>query len=163
MTTQAEAGLRLCHGLGLAAVLSVVLGGVGLGTTMAAPGAAAEGSALDGKVRPPAGTGRPVCVHVGTRSEGWAWPNGRFIGWAKCAGVIPECKPAGPRGGEGWYANGALIGADECTKPGDTYRVRRRSEPSTSRRSRARPTTSPSTAPSHAAGTYTLRVDCACN
>jgi len=62
----------------------------------------------------PAGEGgRPVCVRVGTRSEGWAWPSGHFIHWAKCKGVTPRCDPHGKEGA-GWYARGALIANDAC-------------------------------------------------
>ena len=68
-------------------------------------------------------TGRPVCVHVGTRSEGWAWPSGRFIRWARCKGVVPVCRAAGPkRAVEGWYANGVLIAPDMCAKGGGKHR-----------------------------------------
>lgn len=63
-------------------------------------------------------TGRPVCVRIGTRSEGWAWPSGRFIHWAKCKGVLPKCRVAGAgRKVEGWYAGGALIAPDRCSEP----------------------------------------------
>jgi hypothetical protein len=58
--------------------------------------------------------GRPVCVRVGTRSEGWAWPDGRFIHWAKCKGVVPTCQSGSD--GEGWYARGAFIAAARCQK-----------------------------------------------
>jgi hypothetical protein len=73
--------------------------------------------AADGGVPAAASTGRPICVRVGTRSEGWAWPSGRFIHWAKCRGVVPECR-AGGSGSEveGWYANGVLIAPDRCHK-----------------------------------------------
>jgi hypothetical protein len=59
----------------------------------------------------------PVCVHVGTRSEGWAWNGGRFIRWAKCEGVTPVCRSKGD-GGEGWYARGVLIVAAPCAHGG---------------------------------------------
>ncbi len=60
-------------------------------------------------------TGRPICVRVGTRSEGWAWPSGRFIHWAKCKGAVPRCYRAGPgRDVEGWYAGRTLIAPDHC-------------------------------------------------
>jgi hypothetical protein len=62
--------------------------------------------------------GRPVCVRVGTRSEGWAWPGGRFIRWAKCKGVTPKClRPTDDRE-EGWYANQKLIVKARCSEGG---------------------------------------------
>jgi len=57
--------------------------------------------------------GCPICVRIGTRSEGWAWPSGHFIRWAKCEGVIPECMYIGTDK-EGWYAKGQLIALDSC-------------------------------------------------
>jgi hypothetical protein len=64
-----------------------------------------------------ASRGRPVCTRVGTRSEGWAWPDGRFIHWAKCKGVVPQCHRVGPgHATEGWYANGVLIAAADCSE-----------------------------------------------
>lgn len=80
----------------------LAVGGVAVGA--AGPAAvAASGNA----------SGAPVCVHVGTRSEGWAWPGGRFIHWAKCKGVVPACLVDGKKG-EGWYAHGALIAPAAC-------------------------------------------------
>jgi hypothetical protein len=79
------------------------------------PAALASATAAPGK------TGRPICVRVGTRSEGWAWPNGRFIHWAKCKGVVPACDAAG-KDGEGWYAQGSLIAKDPCPAAGDKGR-----------------------------------------
>jgi hypothetical protein len=62
-------------------------------------------------------TGRPVCTRVGTRSEGWAWPSGRFIHWAKCKGVVPTCHPVDAKHDvEGWYARGGLIAAARCAR-----------------------------------------------
>lgn len=62
-------------------------------------------------------SGRPVCSRVGTRSEGWAWPSGRFIHWAKCKGVVPICHAVdGKHAVEGWYAKGTLIAAARCAK-----------------------------------------------
>ena len=68
---------------------------------------------------PAAGEGGrpPVCVRVGTRSEGWAWPSGRFIHWAKCKGVVPQCKAAGAgHEVEGWYAGATLIAPARCAE-----------------------------------------------
>lgn len=62
-------------------------------------------------------SGRPICIRVGTRSEGWAWPSGRFIHWAKCKGVVPKCKAAGAgREVEGWYAGATLIAPARCAE-----------------------------------------------
>jgi hypothetical protein len=61
--------------------------------------------------------GAPVCVQVGTRSEGWAWPDGRFIRWAKCKGVTPTCKTEGQgKEGEGWYDGTGLIANASCRR-----------------------------------------------
>jgi hypothetical protein len=61
----------------------------------------------------------PVCTRVGTRSEGWAWPDGRFIRWAKCKGVVPKCHTADARHKvEGWYAGRALITRALCPTGG---------------------------------------------
>jgi hypothetical protein len=61
--------------------------------------------------------GHPVCIRVGTRSEGWAWPSGRFIHWGKCKGVVPTCHAVDARHAvEGWYAKGGLIAAARCPK-----------------------------------------------
>lgn len=59
--------------------------------------------------------GKPVCVRQGTRSEGWAWPDGTFIHWAKCKGIVPVCKRQGSEG-EGWYARDVLIANAACAK-----------------------------------------------
>ncbi len=67
--------------------------------------------------RPPPGdnSGRPTCVRIGTRSEGWAWPNGTLIHWAKCRGVAPTCyKVDSTHQVEGWYATGSFISAATC-------------------------------------------------
>lgn len=93
---------------------------------VAAAGAAAEGTPI-ATPGPDAGAlaagenGRPVCTRVGTRSEGWAWPNGRFIHWAKCKGVVPKCKAAGVSHErepevEGWYAGATLIAPARCAE-----------------------------------------------
>lgn len=67
--------------------------------------------------------GRPKCVRVGTRSEGWAWPSGKFIRWAKCKGVTPKCHIAGAgRKDEGWYARTTFIAPDRCSERGDKER-----------------------------------------
>jgi hypothetical protein len=77
----------------------------------------------DGAARPPDASGRPICVRAGTRSEGWAWPSGRFIRWSKCKGVVPRCQPAGgSKDVEGWYAKGLLIAPDRCMKSRRTRR-----------------------------------------
>jgi hypothetical protein len=104
------------HGL-LALVVASWLGVAAAGVS-AEPGGGTTAPARDGGVSTPAAaTGRPVCVRTGTRSEGWAWPSGRFIHWAKCKGVVPKCQAAGPGAkAEGWYANGVLIAADHCSK-----------------------------------------------
>jgi len=68
-------------------------------------------------------TGRPICVRVGTRSEGWAWPSGRFIHWAKCKGVVPQCHAAGAAHEvEGWYAGATLIAPAHCSESGRKHR-----------------------------------------
>jgi len=73
--------------------------------------------AVDAGTPVPQETGRPVCVRVGTRSEGWAWPSGRFIHWAKCKGVVPKCHAVGDGYEvEGWYASGALVATAHCTE-----------------------------------------------
>jgi len=54
----------------------------------------------------------PVCARVGTRSEGWAWPDGRFIHWAHCKGQTAQCRDGGQ--GRGWYARSELIVAAPC-------------------------------------------------
>jgi hypothetical protein len=88
-----------------AAGIALTLGAVLVLASHAAPAAAAS-------------RGRPVCTRVGTRSEGWAWPDGRFIHWAKCKGVVPQCHQVGPdHATEGWYANGVLIAAADCSGP----------------------------------------------
>jgi len=69
---------------------------------------------------------RPLCVRGGTRSEGWAWPDGRFIRWARCKGQSPRCEQ-GPAG-HGWYAAGAFIVAATCVPDPGSAR------PSTGRR-----------------------------
>jgi hypothetical protein len=62
----------------------------------------------------PAGpSAKPVCVRVGTRSEGWGYADGRFIRWARCKGVTPTCDPAGKEGA-GWYDKTGLIVAGGC-------------------------------------------------
>ena len=67
----------------------------------------------------PEETGRPICVRVGTRSEGWAWPSGRFIHWAKCKGVVPQCHAAGAAHEvEGWYAGATIIAPAHCSEIG---------------------------------------------
>jgi hypothetical protein len=55
---------------------------------------------------------KPICVRAGTRSEGWGYPDGRFIRWAKCKKVTPTCDRG--KEGEGWYDRGALIVAGRC-------------------------------------------------
>jgi hypothetical protein len=63
----------------------------------------------------PEETGPPICVRVGTRSEGWAWPSGRFIRWAKCKGLVPKCEaPRAKHAVGGWYAGGILIVPAHC-------------------------------------------------
>ncbi len=90
-------------------------------SVLAEPSQASQ--APDGGVIPAAATGRPVCVRVGTRSEGWAWPSGRFIHWAKCKGVVPKCQAAGPEHDvEGWYGSDALIAPDACAHSGQKHR-----------------------------------------
>jgi len=67
--------------------------------------------------------GRPKCVRVGTRSEGWAWPSGRFIRWSKCKGVTPRCHVADAgRREEGWYAGTTFIAPDHCSERGAKQR-----------------------------------------
>ena len=62
-------------------------------------------------------TTAPVCVKQGTRSEGWAWPDGKFIRWGKCKGVVPVCKPDGQgKEGEGWYDRAGLIANASCVR-----------------------------------------------
>lgn len=59
--------------------------------------------------------GHPICTRVGTRSEGWAWPSGRFLHWAKCKGVVPRCHAVDAgHATEGWYAVDTLIAAAHC-------------------------------------------------
>jgi hypothetical protein len=102
--------------LGLLAVLLV--GSAGDVFAHAVPGAGAwtASPSADGGAPSTGETRRPVCVRVGTRSEGWAWPNGGFIHWAKCKGVVPKCRPAAGDKVEGWYGNGVLIAPDRCAK-----------------------------------------------
>ena len=57
--------------------------------------------------------GRPVCTRVGTRSEGWAWPDGRFILWSQCKGKKVQCVHVGTDR-EGWYASDSLIATARC-------------------------------------------------
>jgi hypothetical protein len=59
--------------------------------------------------------GKPVCVPQGMRSEGWAWPDGTLIHWAKCKGVVPVCRTSGAEG-EDWYAWDAFIARAACAK-----------------------------------------------
>ncbi len=60
----------------------------------------------------------PECVNVGTRSEGWGWADGAFIGWENCKGATAVCKNAGTNK-EGFYssADGRLIALDGCSGP----------------------------------------------
>ncbi len=109
--------------LGLLALLLAPWHGVATAGSLAEPVTARAKPAADGGLPAPGATGRPVCVRVGTRSEGWAWPNGRFIHWAKCKGVVPLCQTAGPgHDVEGWYAHGVLIAPDRCGKSGGQHR-----------------------------------------
>jgi hypothetical protein len=94
-----------------------------MGTVAAAGATSPRGSrqqdrpsaATDAGAPVPEESGRPICVRVGTRSEGWAWPSGRFIHWAKCKGVVPKCQAeSAGHEVEGWYAGGALIVAAHC-------------------------------------------------
>lgn len=58
--------------------------------------------------------GRPQCLHVGTRSEQWAWPDGTRIDWVQgCEKITPECKHVGSKS-EGWYAGDKLIVFVRC-------------------------------------------------
>lgn len=59
----------------------------------------------------------PVCVKQGTRSEVWACPDGKFIRWGKCTGVVPICKPDSQgKEGEGWYDHAGLIANASCER-----------------------------------------------
>ncbi len=58
--------------------------------------------------------GAPVCVRIGTRSEGWSWPDGHFIHWAKCAGKTPACLYA-RTDQEGYYVGDGLIALAPCS------------------------------------------------
>jgi hypothetical protein len=72
-------------------------------------------STADGKSPAAGEAGPPVCVRIGTRSEGWAWPSGHFIHWAKCKGVRPKCEvPGEGLDVEGWYGGGVLIVPAHC-------------------------------------------------
>jgi hypothetical protein len=98
--------MRLRETCAVIALLAGLAGAPFAAEKPAPPAAASEGRD---------GSWHPVCVRVGTRSEGWAWPNGEFIHWAKCKGVIPKCYPAGGQHEvEGWYANGVLVVAARC-------------------------------------------------
>ena len=95
--------------LAFALAALVVLGGAALADESNAPAASENG--------------QPVCVRVGTRSEGWAWPSGRFIHWAKCKGVVPKCHAAGAgHDVEGWYAGVTLIAPARCTASARKHR-----------------------------------------
>ncbi len=66
--------------------------------------------------RPPeASDHRPVCRHLGTRSEGWYWGDtGELIRWEPCAALpAPECVNLGSRS-EGWSAGDVFITWDIC-------------------------------------------------
>ncbi|HAK93667.1 MAG TPA: hypothetical protein DCM87_01330 [Planctomycetes bacterium] len=64
---------------------------------------------------------RPVCLFIGTRSEGWydvcgdAADAPTLISYAFCAGCLPECRACGSKG-EGWYdtCSGEIIKWTDC-------------------------------------------------
>jgi hypothetical protein len=110
--------LRACAVLVLAAALPggfAVAGASGSSNHQAQSSAATDAGAAPA----PEETGRPICVRVGTRSEGWVWPSGRFIHWAKCKGVVPQCHAAGAAHEvEGWYAGATLVAPAHCSESG---------------------------------------------
>lgn len=59
----------------------------------------------------------PLCVNVGTRSEGWIFPDGK-LHWDKCSKKYAYCGAVGTRS-EGWYAavrsGSQLIGFANCS------------------------------------------------
>lgn len=63
---------------------------------------------------------RPVCINIGTRSEGWTTPQGKVI-WDKCSQKVAVCSAIGTRS-EGWYAatikqgTVSFIGWANCSK-----------------------------------------------
>ena len=60
---------------------------------------------------------RPVCAHIGTRSEGWYDScTGELIDWAFCGQCEPVCLHCGSKS-EGWYdsCTGELIEWASCT------------------------------------------------
>ena len=75
-------------------------------------GATKPSAGDDGDAQRPGG-GPPRCVRVGTRSEGWGWPDGEFIRWAKCRGRTARCRFAGTAQ-EGWYDGNDLIARGKC-------------------------------------------------
>lgn len=56
---------------------------------------------------------RPVCMHEGTREEGWYLLDGTMLCAASCAGAVATCDAIGTRS-EGWYAprddQGCMLG-----------------------------------------------------
>jgi len=61
---------------------------------------------------------RPVCLHIGTRSEGWYnGCTGELIEYAFCADCEPVCRLCGSKS-EGWYdsCTGELIVWESCCK-----------------------------------------------
>jgi hypothetical protein len=116
VTTGAASRFSCLRRLGLLALFGVVLAVVAVDHAAAKPGAQIPGRAADAGMPSATETGRPICVRVGTRSDGWAWPSGEFIHWAKCKGVVPKCRAATGDAVEGWYAHGALIVPAPCRK-----------------------------------------------
>ena len=122
-TTRLGKALRTCA-VSVALTGSFAIAGVRAGESpVIAPSSSV---AADAGTPAPEEAGRPVCARVGTRSEGWAWPSGRFIHWAKCKGMVPKCHAAKDgkdgRDVEGWYANGALIAPARCSESGKKQR-----------------------------------------
>ncbi|MBN1418883.1 MAG: dockerin type I repeat-containing protein [Planctomycetes bacterium] len=65
---------------------------------------------------------RPVCLHIGTRSEGWYdGCTGELFQWAFCADCEPICRLCGSKS-EGWYdsCTGELITWDSCCEEEET-------------------------------------------
>jgi hypothetical protein len=113
---------RACAVLVVAAALTGMFAAAGATALDAPPSQAGSSAAADAGTPASEETGRPICVHVGTRSEGWAWPSGRFIHWAKCKGVVPKCQAVGAGNEhedhdntEGWYAADTLIVPADCS------------------------------------------------